>query len=134
MKFNLFMYCTVGRRVDSIATMDDMLGGRFGGGLVRGYQARWFDNLRIRRDLNAVGPRNRDTPVDQHNREYFTPQGIHDRDRIPGSLELFAEKVIRTSPAGRRSSRPAPAGAPAGASNRPGRRAPRYLTGNHTEG
>ena len=59
------------RTAESIATMDNMLGGRFGFGLVRGYQARWVDNLRIRGDLNAVGPWNRDTPVDRYNREYF---------------------------------------------------------------
>ena len=59
------------RTAESIATMDNMLGGRFGVGLVRGYQARWVDNFRIRGDLNAVGPWNRDTPVDQYNREYF---------------------------------------------------------------
>ncbi len=31
------------RVVEDIATMDRMLGGRFGGGLVRGYQARWVE-------------------------------------------------------------------------------------------
>ena len=34
------------RVVEDIATMDRMLGGRFGGGLVRGYQARWVENSR----------------------------------------------------------------------------------------
>lgn len=59
------------RTAESIATMDNMLGGRFGVGLVRGYQARWVENLRIRQDLNAVGPWNKDTPVDDYNRRYF---------------------------------------------------------------
>ena len=52
--------------------MDHMLGGRFGVGLVRGYQARWVENFKIRDELNAVGPWNKDTPADTANREYFS--------------------------------------------------------------
>lgn len=59
------------RTAEYIATLDHMLRGRLGVGLVRGYQARWVDNFRIRDDLAAVGPWNRDTPEDDHNREYF---------------------------------------------------------------
>ncbi|WP_119418198.1 LLM class flavin-dependent oxidoreductase [Desertibaculum subflavum] len=60
------------RTAEDIATMDHMLGGRFGVGLVRGYQARWVENFKIRGDLNAVGPWNKDSPADVANREYFT--------------------------------------------------------------
>lgn len=59
------------RTAENIATMDHMLGGRFGVGLVRGYQARWVDNFRIRPDLKAVGPWNKNTPEDQLNRDFF---------------------------------------------------------------
>jgi alkanesulfonate monooxygenase SsuD/methylene tetrahydromethanopterin reductase-like flavin-dependent oxidoreductase (luciferase family) len=59
------------RTAEDIATMDHMLGGRFGVGLVRGYQARWVENFKIRPELNAVGPWNKDTPADVANREYF---------------------------------------------------------------
>lgn len=59
------------RTAEDIATMDHMLGGRFGVGLVRGYQARWVNNFRIRDELDAVGPWNKDTPVDDLNRDYF---------------------------------------------------------------
>ena len=44
------------RVAEDIATMDHMLGGRFGVGLVRGYQARWVENFKVRDELNAVGP------------------------------------------------------------------------------
>jgi alkanesulfonate monooxygenase SsuD/methylene tetrahydromethanopterin reductase-like flavin-dependent oxidoreductase (luciferase family) len=60
------------RTAEDIATMDHMLGGRFGVGLVRGYQARWVENFKIREELNAVGPWNKDQPADVVNREYFT--------------------------------------------------------------
>ncbi len=59
------------RTAEDIATMDHMLGGRFGVGLVRGYQARWVENFKIRPELNAVGPWNKDSPADTANREYF---------------------------------------------------------------
>ena len=59
------------RTAESIATMDHMLGGRFGVGIVRGYQARWADNFRIRPDLQAVGPWNKNSEQDTLNREYF---------------------------------------------------------------
>ncbi len=60
------------RTAEAIATLDHMLGGRFGVGLVRGYQARWVDNFRIRPELRAVGPWNRDEADDLLNREYFS--------------------------------------------------------------
>ena len=56
---------------EKIATMDHMLGGRFGVGLVRGYQARWVENFKIRPELKAVGPWNKNTSDDDLNREYF---------------------------------------------------------------
>ena len=56
---------------ERIATMDHMLGGRFGVGLVRGYQARWVENFKVRPELAAVGPWNKNTPDDDLNREYF---------------------------------------------------------------
>ena len=59
------------RTAEAIATMDHMLGGRFGVGIVRGYQARWVDNFRIRPDLQAVGPWNKNSEQDTLNREYF---------------------------------------------------------------
>src|SRR6266404_3264491 len=60
------------RVAEDIATMDHMLGGRFGVGLVRGYQARWVENFKVRDELNAVGPWNKDQPADVANREYFS--------------------------------------------------------------
>jgi len=48
-----------------------MLKGRFGVGLVRGYQARWVENYKIRPELAAVGPWNAHAPEDELNREYF---------------------------------------------------------------
>jgi alkanesulfonate monooxygenase SsuD/methylene tetrahydromethanopterin reductase-like flavin-dependent oxidoreductase (luciferase family) len=59
------------RIAEYTATLDHMLGGRLGVGLVRGYQARWVHNFRIRPDLVAVGDWNRRTPEDEANREYF---------------------------------------------------------------
>lgn len=59
------------RTAEAIATMDNMLDGRFGVGLVRGYQARWVDNFRVRDDIAAVGPWNKDSAADEANREYF---------------------------------------------------------------
>ena len=56
---------------EKIATMDHMLGGRLGIGLVRGYQARWVENFKVRPDLKAVGPWTKDTPDDDLNRRYF---------------------------------------------------------------
>ncbi len=60
------------RVAENIATLDHMLGGRFGVGLVRGYQSRWVNNLKIKPELNAVGPWNKDTAEDDLNREFFT--------------------------------------------------------------
>ena len=59
------------RAAEQIATLDHMLDGRFGVGFVRGYQARWVDNFRIRDDLAAVGPWNKDSADDALNREFF---------------------------------------------------------------
>ena len=56
---------------EKIATMDHMLGGRFGVGLVRGYQSRWVENYKVRPELAAVGPWNKNSPDDDLNREYF---------------------------------------------------------------
>ncbi len=56
---------------EKIATLDHMLGGRFGVGLVRGYQARWVENYKVKPELNAVGPWNAKTAADDLNREYF---------------------------------------------------------------
>ena len=56
---------------EKIATMDHMLDGRFGVGLVRGYQARWVENFKVRPELEAVGPWTKNTPADDFNREYF---------------------------------------------------------------
>ena len=39
--------------------------------MVRGYQHRWVDQLKIRPDLSAVGHWNKDTEVDDYNRRYF---------------------------------------------------------------
>jgi alkanesulfonate monooxygenase SsuD/methylene tetrahydromethanopterin reductase-like flavin-dependent oxidoreductase (luciferase family) len=56
---------------EKIATLDHMLGGRFGVGLVRGYQARWVENFKVKPDLTAVGPWNANSDDDAINREYF---------------------------------------------------------------
>lgn len=56
---------------EKIATMDHMLGGRFGVGLVRGYQARWVENFKVKPELTAVGPWNAKSRDDEVNREYF---------------------------------------------------------------
>ena len=59
------------RTAEAISTLDHMLGGRLGVGIVRGYQARWVENFKIRPDLAAVGSWNKDSPDDDTNREYF---------------------------------------------------------------
>jgi len=59
------------RTAEYMATLDHMLKGRLGVGMVRGYQARWVQNYRIRPDLMAVGDWNRNTEEDDINREYF---------------------------------------------------------------
>jgi len=56
---------------EKIATLDHMLGGRFGVGLVRGYQARWVENFKVKPELAAVGPWNAKSEADDLNREYF---------------------------------------------------------------
>lgn len=56
---------------EKIATLDNMLQGRFGVGLVRGYQARWVENFKVKPELTAVGPWNAKGPEDDLNREYF---------------------------------------------------------------
>lgn len=59
------------RTAESIATMDHILKGRFGVGLVRGYQSRWVENFKIKPELLSVGPWNKNTAADETNREYF---------------------------------------------------------------
>ena len=56
---------------EKISTLDHMLQGRFGVGLVRGYQARWVENYKVLPQLNAVGPWNAKTEADELNRKYF---------------------------------------------------------------
>jgi alkanesulfonate monooxygenase SsuD/methylene tetrahydromethanopterin reductase-like flavin-dependent oxidoreductase (luciferase family) len=56
---------------EKISTMDNMLQGRFGVGLVRGYQARWVENYKVKPELTAVGPWNAKSEADDLNREYF---------------------------------------------------------------
>lgn len=60
------------RTAEAIATMDNMLKGRFGVGLVRGYQARWVENFKVLEDVGPVGPWNKNSPMDETNRAYFT--------------------------------------------------------------
>lgn len=59
------------RTAESIATLDHMVGGRLGVGLVRGYQARWVESFKTRADLGAVGAWNKGSPLDERNRDYF---------------------------------------------------------------
>ena len=59
------------RAAETIATLDNMLRGRFSFGLVRGYQYRWVENFKIRPELTAVGPWNKDSAEDNLNRAYF---------------------------------------------------------------
>ena len=59
------------RVAEQISTLDHMTGGRLGIGIVRGYQHRWVDQLKIRPDLAAVGHWNKDTDVDEFNRRFF---------------------------------------------------------------
>jgi alkanesulfonate monooxygenase SsuD/methylene tetrahydromethanopterin reductase-like flavin-dependent oxidoreductase (luciferase family) len=68
------------RTAEAIASLDHMLGGRLGVGIVRGYQARWVENYKIRPELSAVGGWNKDSADDDLNRAYF---------------EEFVEIVIR---------------------------------------
>ena len=56
---------------EKITTLDHMLKGRFGVGLVRGYQARWVENYKVKPELTAVGPWNANSADDDTNREYF---------------------------------------------------------------
>lgn len=59
------------RAAETIATMDHMLGGRFGVGIVRGYQHRWVEQFKIQPELAAVGKWNKDSDVDAYNRRFF---------------------------------------------------------------
>ncbi len=59
------------RTAEAIATLDNMLKGRFGVGLVRGYQSRWVDNFKVKNEVGAVGPWNKNEPADERNRDYF---------------------------------------------------------------
>lgn len=60
------------RTAESIATMDNMLKGRFGVGLVRGYQSRWVENFKVLDNIGPVGPWNKNEPEDINNRAYFS--------------------------------------------------------------
>lgn len=59
------------RAAETIATLDNMLRGRFSFGLVRGYQYRWVENFKVKPELAAVGPWNKDSAEDVGNRAYF---------------------------------------------------------------
>ncbi len=59
------------RTAEAIATMDHMLKGRFGVGLVRGYQSRWVETFKVKDAVGAVGPWNKNDNADLANREYF---------------------------------------------------------------
>ncbi len=59
------------RTAEAIATMDHMLKGRFGVGLVRGYQSRWVESFKVKDAVGAVGPWNKNDAADVANREYF---------------------------------------------------------------
>ena len=59
------------RTAESIATLDHMLQGRLGVGLVRGYQARWVENFKVKAEVGPVGPWNKNDAADEANREYF---------------------------------------------------------------
>ena len=59
------------RVAENIATLDHMHRGRFAVGLVRGYQARWVENFKVRENVGPVGPWNKDTEEDDRNRRYF---------------------------------------------------------------
>lgn len=59
------------RAAEAIATLDHMLEGRLGVGIVRGYQARWVENFKIRPELSAVGDWNKDSEADDLNRACF---------------------------------------------------------------
>ena len=59
------------RTAEAISTMDNMLKGRFGVGLVRGYQARWVENFKVKTEVGPVGPWNKNQEMDIVNREYF---------------------------------------------------------------
>lgn len=59
------------RTAEAIATMDNMLKGRFGVGLVRGYQSRWVESFKVKDAIGAVGPWNKNDNADLANREYF---------------------------------------------------------------
>ncbi len=60
------------RAAETIATLDHMLRGRFAFGLVRGYQYRWVENFKVKPDIAAVGPWNKDSAEDLRNRAYFS--------------------------------------------------------------
>ena len=59
------------RTAEAISTMDNMLRGRFAVGLVRGYQSRWVETLKVKEDIYSVGPWNKNTEEDATNRRYF---------------------------------------------------------------
>ena len=59
------------RVAEDIATLDHMHRGRFGVGLVRGYQSRWVEQFKVAPEFTSVGPWNKDSAADNLNRDYF---------------------------------------------------------------
>ena len=59
------------RVAEHAAGLDHLLGGRLNVAFVRGYQARWFDNLVAVPGVSAVGPWNERSPEDRRNHELF---------------------------------------------------------------
>lgn len=59
------------RVAENITTLDHMHRGRFGVGLVRGYQARWVEHFKVQPEIGAVGVWNKGSDDDERNRSYF---------------------------------------------------------------
>src|SRR5262249_25486575 len=59
------------RVAEHAAGLDHLLRGRLNVAFVRGYQARWFENLATAPDVRAVGPWNERSAEDGRNRELF---------------------------------------------------------------
>ena len=71
-----------------IATLDHTHRGRFGLGLVRGYQSRWVEQFKTSPELAPVGPWNKDSAEDDLNREHF----------VELSTSSFGHSPMRRSP------------------------------------
>jgi len=96
------------RTAEDIATLDHMLGGRFGVGLVRGYQSRWVENFKTRPDLAAVGPWNKGTPEDDYNREYFTEWVDVVTTALKSDMFSYKGKFFQFPPEGMKNPHPHP--------------------------